>query len=90
MGTAIQTDRHTDVLTPTSGEVMRKRLLYDASTASTSCTRDNDANVPTHALTYFLANTSLYIKRGKVSVRMSITAGVASSVASDVTMRMTP
>ena len=35
---------------------------------------------------------SLYIKRGKVSVRpyvrMSVTVGVASSVANDVRMRM--
>jgi len=90
MGATIHTDRHTDVLTPTSGEVMRKRLLYDASTASTACTRDNDANVPTHALAYFLANTSPYTKRGKVSARTSVTVGVASSVANDVTMRMTP
>jgi len=38
-------------------------------------------------------HTSLYIKRGKVSVRTyvrtSVTVGVASSVANDVTMRMT-
>jgi len=33
--------------------------------------------------------TSLYITRGKVSVRTSVTVGVASSVANDVTMRMT-
>ena len=30
--------------------------------------------------------TSLYIKRGKVSVRSSVTLGVASSVANDVIM----
>ena len=41
---------------------------------------------------YQLVLASLYIKRGKVSVtyvRTSVTVGVASSVANDVTMRMT-
>jgi len=32
---------------------------------------------------------SLYIKRGKVPARTSVTVGVASSVPNDVTMRMT-
>jgi len=32
---------------------------------------------------------SLYIKRGKVSVRSSVTLGVARSVANEVIMRMT-
>jgi len=32
---------------------------------------------------------SLYIIRGNVSVRTSVTVGVASSVGNDVTMRMT-
>jgi len=32
---------------------------------------------------------TMHIKRGKVSVRTSVMVGVASSVANDVTMRMT-
>jgi len=32
---------------------------------------------------------SLYIKRGKLSVRTSVTVGVARSVVNDVTVRMT-
>jgi len=46
-----------------------------------------------HLTAFFpLLSTSLYIKRGKVSVRTiitSVTLGVASSVANDVIMRMT-
>ena len=34
-------------------------------------------------------SSSLHIKRGKVSVRTSVTVGVASSAANDVTLRMT-
>jgi len=36
-----------------------------------------------------LSDASLYIKLGKVSVRSSVTLGVADSVANDIIMRMT-
>jgi len=39
--------------------------------------------------TPYMLNKSLYITRGTVCVRTFVTLGVASSVANDVTMRMT-
>ena len=72
-------------------EVIRVMALYEDTVHrpdADSLLVDHAGEDSTHGQYGHLTCVSLYIKRGKVSVYTSVMLGVASSVASDIIMRL--